>query len=384
MMWKKKGIVKRMKRPFLKVLNFCFSVVPVKKSRVFFISFYGKSYSDNPKAISIALYEKYGSQFEHIWVIDHPVDLPPYIKTCRYKSIKMLYYLCTSKIWVSNFCMSKGTYKKKSQFYIQTWHGDRGFKYILNDVPGKHDYIYETAHADLMTCGSDFGEKYYYRGGFRYQGEIAKIGCPRNDIFFKETSVLQDEIREKYHLASTDHIVMFAPTYREKYKKEEQQVTFDFSKVIRILTEVTHEQWKILVRSHISNSKCGFSLDYNDNIISVTDYPDMNELLQITDILISDYSSAIGDFALSGRMCLLYQDDVEEYTKGDRGLIFNITKSPFLRCSTPDELYDLLSNYNNIDIQANCKAINRFYGSFEDGTASKKMSDIIYNRVYAQ
>jgi CDP-glycerol glycerophosphotransferase len=115
----------------------------------------------------------------------------------------------------------------------------------------------------------------------------------------------------------------------------------------------------------------------------VTDYPDMNELLQITDILISDYSSAIGDFALSGKMCLLYQDDIEEYTKGDRGLIFNLSESPFLRCSTPDELYKLLSNYNNIDIQANCRAINRFYGSYEDGTASIKISDIIYNKVYA-
>ena len=218
-MGKDKGFLMKLKRPFLKVINFCFSVAPVKKNRVLFISFYGKSYSDNPKAISSALYEKYGNQFEHVWVIDNPVDVPPYAKTCRYKSLKMLYYLCTSKVWVSNFCLSKGTYKKKSQFYIQTWHGDRGFKYILKDVPGKHDYIYETDHTNLMTCGSAFGEKYYYRGGFRYKGEIAKIGCPRNDIFFKETGVLQDKIRERFHLSSSDRVVMFAPKFRERKKK---------------------------------------------------------------------------------------------------------------------------------------------------------------------
>ena len=378
-----KVFLKKLKRLFFKSLNICISVAPVQKNRVFFISFYGKSYSDNPKAISSALHQKYGNQLEYIWVINDSIDLPAYVKTCRYKSLKMLYYLCTSKIWVSNFCLSKGTYKKKCQFYIQTWHGDRGFKYILNDVPGKHDYIFETNHTNLMVCGSAFGEKYYFRGGFRYKGEIAKIGCPRNDIFFQDTGLLQKKIREQYHLSPSDHIVLFAPTYREKYKKEEHPVTFDFRKVIKVLQEATNEQWKVLVRSHASNSRYGFSLDYNDRIISVTDYPDMNELLQITDVLISDYSSAIGDFALSGKLCVVYQDDIDEYTEGDRKLIFKMNESPFFRCSTPSELYSFLSNYNNINILTNCEAINRFYGSYDNGMASEKIADIIYSRAFA-
>ena len=285
--------------------------------------------------------------------------------------------MSTSKVWISNSCLAKGMNKRKSQYYIQTWHGDRGFKQILWGIPGNHHYIYETEHADLITAGSEFGVKHYYREGFGFQGEIAMTGCPRNDIFFKDTTELQKRIRERYGLAADDKVVMYAPTFRKKYRSEQQELTLDLEKVRSILETATSEHWVVLVRSHVANSKHGMSVAYNDRIKSVTDYPDMNELLQITDILISDYSSSIGDFSLSGKLCILYQDDIEEYTSHDRSLIFDMEQSPFYHFSTPDETYQFLSNIKNINPKTNSEAIDRFFEVHETGNASFKVADLI-------
>jgi CDP-glycerol glycerophosphotransferase len=375
-------INKDIKRLLFKIINLCLSVFPVKRNRVFFLSFYGNSYSDNPKAISEALYDKYGDEFDFIWVVASESikkTMPDYVKTCRYNSIQMVYYMVTSKVWVSNFCLPKGTFKKKSQYYIQTWHGDRGFKKILNDVPGKHQYIYETNHADLMITGSEFGEKFYYRGGFRYGGDLLKVGCPRNDLFFTDTKDIETKIRLHYHLKDTDRILLFAPTYRNRYKKEPQIVSLDFIRVRDILESVTSEKWKVLIRSHNSNSQYGFKIGYSDDVISVTDYPDMNELLQITDLLISDYSSSIGDFCLSGKLSICYQDDFEDYLAKDRELCFKMEDSPFVCAKSPQELYGLLTQIKEINSNDNCKAIIDFYGIYDFGQASSKVVEKIHS-----
>lgn len=290
--------------------------------------------------------------------------------------------MATSKVWVSNFCLSKGTYKRKKQYYIQTWHGDRGFKKILMDVPQKHSYIYETEHVDLMIAGSDFGEKCYYRRGFQYKGDIAKIGCPRNDMFFRNTDNLQERIRKKYSLEKGEKVVMYAPTFRNKYKTEKRLLSLDFEEIIKILEHSTNKKWKVMLRSHISNSKYDFSTNYSDGVISVTDYPDMNELLQITDVLISDYSSSIGDFCLSGRLCICYQEDIDDYQSNDRVLLFNMDNSPFFHFNEPSDLYSFLRNIEKIDIKHNCEEIKRFYGIYEHGNASNEVAMIIYDNCF--
>ena len=73
-------------------------------------------------------------------------------------------------------------------------------------------------------------------------------------------------------------------------------------------------------------------------IRDVTKYKDMTDLLLISDILITDYSSCAGDFAYLNRPVLLYQDDFEQYTTLDRGLIFDITKTPFFRATNMADL----------------------------------------------
>lgn len=359
------------------------SLFPVKRNRVFFISFYGKSYSDNPKAISEALHQMYGDKFEYIWVVSKQADLsffPKYVKLCRYNTLQMLFYMSTSKVWVSNFCLSRGTFKKNNQFYIQTWHGDRGFKKILNDVPSKVAYRFETDHADLMTAGSEFAEEYVCRGAFNYKGPVLTVGSPRNDKFFKNDLDIKQRVRERYHLKSNEKLVMYAPTFRNQFKEQKQRVTLDLHRVLDSLHIATGETWKMLLRSHSAGSKQGLDVSLDETMVLVTDYPDMNELLLVTDVLITDYSSSIGDFCLSGKLCLLFQDDIEEYLNNDREFCFKIEDSPYFRFYEPEKLYDFLLTYKTVDAKSNCKAIYDFYRGRETGTASNEVAKIIYEK----
>ena len=377
----RKKHIKELKKVIFRIISLILSVFPVKRNRVFFLSFYGNSYSDNPKAISEALFEKYGHDFEYVWTVasnEVKKTMPPYVKTCRYNSIRMVYYMATSKVWVSNFCLPKGTYKKKSQYYIQTWHGDKAFKKIMHDVPsrdGSEKWLFETDNADLMVAGSDYGEK-QFRTAFLYKGEILKLGTPRNDLFFKDTIEKQKKVRGQFHCDSNVKIIMYAPTFRRENKNGAFEAYFDFEKALTILERVTGGTWKMMVRMHSADNRKPIGID-QQRCIDVSDYPDVNELLLITDVLITDFSSIAGDFALTNRLILLYQYDCNAYFSKDRELYFDIEESPYFHTSNEKELYGFLENIGRIDSITNCRDILAFYGNSESGNSSQVIAGII-------
>ncbi len=349
----------------------------VRKKRVFFMSFAGKAYSDNPKAISEELYKVHGDSYEFVWAFKDKTknsEIPGYIKKCTYGSFKMLYYLCTSKIWILNYPLYGGFYKSNKQIYVQTWHADRGFKKCLCDVNYNPNLAYESKLINYITTGSGFGEN-LFRTALLYNGKYLKVGSPRNDVFFLDTTAIQNTIRNKYSLKD-EKLILYAPTFRERFVNTKQRVDLDFTQIVNILETSTPFKWKVMVRSHSVNAKEG--MDINDSsVISVTDYPDVNEILQITDILITDYSSVAGDFALSGKTILLFQNDIADYSNYDREFYFDLSKTPFFRFEKSGDLYSFLKKYPEIDSVTNCKEILDFFHVYEKGLASRKVVDTI-------
>ena len=107
----------------------------------------------------------------------------------------------------------------------------------------------------------------------------------------------------------------------------------------------------------------------------------MSELLLISDILITDYSTCAGDFALLNRPVILYQSDREEYIEKDRTFYFDIDKSPFIVAMNQSELISFIKNINTFDAKKNCEEILRFYGSCETGKASEAVVNYIISKI---
>ena len=133
-------------------------------------------------------------------------------------------------------------------------------------------------------------------------------------------------------------------------------------KVKATLEKTTGEKWVCLSRGHVLNLGV-----QSDAWMDVSRYPDVNPLLLISDMVISDYSSLAGDFMLLNRPAIFYQPDLEEYLS-ERGLYFDPMKSPLLVARTENELIGILEK--PIDGEKNCREVLDFFGSYETGKAA--------------
>ena len=98
-----------------------FFVFPIKKNRILFSSYSGKNYSCNPKYICEYLLNQYGDYLEIVWAFKNPKqdkNLDKRIKVIRFKSVKYIYYLLTSKVVVDNVESWSILPKRKNQYII--------------------------------------------------------------------------------------------------------------------------------------------------------------------------------------------------------------------------------------------------------------------------
>src|SRR5690606_28368099 len=93
--------------------------------------------------------------------------------------------------------------KRKSQYYIQTWHSPLRLKKIEKDIENNLDESYierakiDSKMCDLMISGSDFSWN-IYRNSFWYDGEILKCGTPRCDIFFTNNTYIIEKVYKRF------------------------------------------------------------------------------------------------------------------------------------------------------------------------------------------
>ncbi len=365
-----------------RILHKFFQILPLKKQAVF-SSFGGTEYSDNPKAISEALHEM-DPTYHFVWMLpdNYGREIPNYIDTAKRYSLKALYYYATSKVIVDNFSIPQWFSKRDGQKYIQTWHGDRGFKRILYDSTflDKDFFRPEKDICDLMVAGSKRGYD-KIRSAFRYEGEILQAGSPRNDILLHPSRELIERIKQQYGVDEDTNILLYAPTYRRKENKGYHIKGLDIPELLDELSITTSSKWLCFLRAHKASH--GFdSIDQDKRLIDVTAYPDIIDLMLLSDFLITDYSSSAGDFALTGKPIVLFRDDTEEYTGKDRTFYFDINDTPFKIASTQYEIIEKYKElYTDGAAKKNCDDILEFYGCYETGHAARECAKWIVEHV---
>ena len=356
-------------------------VCGIDEKKVVFKSFGGKSYSDNPKAISEKLFEL-DSSYKIVWLFKKPEDkksiVPEYVKCVKDNSIFSLYELATAKFWVDNFTKPLWTYKSNRQCYIQTWHGDRAIKKILYDSPfsTSKNYLVENRICNIIITGSNFAEN-MYKTAMEYPDRFLKVGCPRNDVLFTPRIENLKNIMKSLSLESNKHVLLYAPTLRRaananRWKQKIQDI--DILSIISELEQKTDSEWICLVRSHSGvNGLDG--IPQSEKIIDCSDYEDMADILCVTDVLITDYSSSATDFILTEKPVFLYQSDIQEYLTNDRTFYYDINKTGFLVSYSMEEL---ISQIRALDFDGySNEKIREFYGTYETGNASEKVAKYI-------
>lgn len=351
----------------------CYITRPRKEKTVFFASFRGQ-YSDNPRAISECLH-RMAPEVKIVWLIkpQYKQYVPDYVTSVPPNPLLALKAQARASVWVMNYIYRKqlGVYKGQGNFYIQTWHGDRGLKTIgyLTDYSKGRDYNgYDMSACDLFVAASDYGVR-KARQGFLYDGEIILEGMPRNDKLVNIARYSDEvaEVRKRLGIGNDVKVLLYAPTFRDD--RGSQQCAIDIAASIASL-EANGENWVCLVRSH-SLSK-GISVGFDTPAyLDVTSYPDMADLLLMADLLITDYSSCAGDFLLSGKPVILAHFDRDEYEAQGRPLWVNPNEAGYLVAKNQGELNHILANLYSYDHRAIVDKVNRFYGTKETGQSSE-------------
>lgn len=353
---------------------------PIKRKKLLFIGYYGAQYGCNPKYISEYLVSHHSDDVDVVWAFTDPdKHVISGIQKVRFGSVQYLKMLATCRVIVSNYRLTTDFKKRSDQVYIQTWHSSLRLKKIEGDAEealpehyvkmAKHD----SAQTDYVIAGCQMSHKTFAES-FWYNGAILDIGTPRNDVLFYPDLERSEIIKKRLNIEINKRIVLYAPTFRKNNKTD--CYNLDISHITSNLSSRFGGDWVVLLRLHPHLVNCEL-FKGNDDVIDVTRYDDIQELLMISDVLISDFSSLIFDFAISNKPVFLYAADFEEYCRNDRSLYFNIDELPFSIATSNNQLSDNIKAFDYDNYKGGLAKFNKKVGSYEDGTASSLISQLI-------
>jgi CDP-ribitol ribitolphosphotransferase len=149
---------------------------------------------------------------------------------------------------------------------------------------------------------------------------VSELGIPRTDVLLdaERAGRVADEVRRRYGLRDGRRVLLYAPTFRgDSTTQARDPQGLD----IEALRKSLGDDHVLLVRSHPFVRR-GKPRTPDPFVIDVSDYPEMNELMLVADVLVTDYSSAIFEFALLGRPIAFFAPDHAAYER-ERGFYFD-------------------------------------------------------------
>ena len=358
--------------------------LPVRKGTVLCWSYDFKQYSCNPRYLTEYLLEN-NPELKIYWVFrgtNPPADVDSRIRCLKFHSWEYLIVANTAEFLITNCRTDAYRYywkKRPQQKYMMLWHGGVALKRIEKDAESQLSFTYltkaksDSRMCDLMISGCK-AQTRLLQEKFWYDGEILESGIPRNDMLFATEShpAIREKVCSLYGIRPESKLVLYAPTFRRNRSLDPYRI--QWSEVITQLRAMYGtEEVKVFLRLHPNMLTVDTSPLLNDpSVIDVTRYNDMQELLSICDLLITDYSSSMFDFSMLRKPCIIYATDIEQY---DRGYYYTFDQMPYPVARNQAELIETIRNF---DLDQHLIKVDDFMsntvGMFEDGNASRRIA----------
>lgn len=382
------------------LVHIFYSAMPVDNKKIVLVNYINKGYCCNLKYISQELLKR-NLSCKIVWITSEQVDyeksFPDGIKVVDMSKHKFeaLKELATAKVWVTNYRQNVfylcGLKKKFSQKYINTWHGSMGIKKVDFEMKSfvnssNRNWLdiseYDAKSCDYAISNSSF-ETDVYKSGMKY-ANILEVGHPRNDVFFlcDNYEEIKNKIYNLYGISSDKKVLFYAPSHRDNRRMDWFNINFD------LLKKSAESRWGsdfvIAIRMHPRLRKQSkFFIKESSFIIDVSEYEDIQELMLISDVMITDYSSCIYDFVLSRKPGFIYAEDIQKYNN-ERGLYYPLEETPFPVASDNETLQSNILEFNEKDYQMNVSAFLERRGCCEKGNASQRVVDLIEKIIYGE
>jgi CDP-glycerol glycerophosphotransferase len=358
------------------------------RDAVVYTSFGGRQCSDSPRAIHAELVRR-GAPLEHLWVVsDGMAEVPQGATELRESSREHYEALARARYVVSNDHFPDWFRRREDQVCVQTWHGTP-LKRLGFDVSAMQKTIRRfESHWDervrnwqYVVSPNRFSTP-ILRRAYRIEGEMLETGYPRIDVLAREgRDAAGLALRRRLGIPDGVRTVLYAPTYRDQVLDRRNRYRLDLHLDVERLRAAVGDDTVILFRKHhyvvdpVPETADGFVRD-------VSAYPDGTELLLAADVLVTDYSSLMFDYANTGRPMLFFTYDLDLYRDEVRGFYFDFLErapGPLLR--TSDELGEALAGIDDV-VARYADRYTAFAAEFcelDDGNAAARVVDRVFS-----
>jgi CDP-glycerol glycerophosphotransferase len=352
---------------------------------VLYDCFGGREFSDNPRGIHEELVRR-EAPLEHLWVVRDGGCVPPGTAVAVRELSKDYYEAyATARYVVSNDHWPRLVARRPEQTWLQTWHG-APLKRIGHDLAGRPKAVREyrgvlrqpSENWQYVVSPGAFATPILHRA-FSANAQVIETGLPRTDVLFRpDRERLAEEVKLHLGLPADKRVVLYAPTYRD-HLGARNGYRFGPLLDLAVLRSALGEDDVLLFRKH--RSMVGAPPVEADGFLDVSAFPDATELLLAVDVLVTDYSSAIFDFASTNRPMVFFTPDLETYRDTIRGFSIDFeadAPGPLLR--TTDDVIDALRDLDAVRASVG-ERYERFvatYCALNDGRAASRVVERVF------
>ena len=361
--------------------------LPIRPKTVLYESFGGEGISDNPLAIfDHVLADPRFKGWTHIWVIDDIAKVPGPLRSRQdvmfVQKGSTLYkrWLATAEYLINNAAFPYYFVRRDGQKYLSTWHGTplKTLGYDIAATPLQRAntarnlmqatmFIAPNTHTQEVMLGR-YGVKHLFTG------RSLITGYPRIDKLVNASIAQKADLREELGLDPAKPMVLYAPTYRGHWATPDLET----DEIIATIEAMKSEDYNLVFRGHYFAEKTLLEMD-----LPVTIAPhaiDSCQLLAITDILITDYSSIFYDFLLTGRPVIHHVPDWDYYVE-TRGTYFDREALPGRITETHQDLRTALRaciSDPQAQISDTYRQARETYCHMEDGQACARVTEAFF------
>ncbi len=365
--------------------TYYYEKLKIKKNIVLLESYVGDNFFGNSYYLFKELYNRNENYKFYIGVKNETRnEIKGFLKSNKYKKITLLKInsrkyckiLASAKFLINNVTFPSYFIKRKSQIYINTWHGTplKGLGRSIKEAP------HESGNCSRNFCMVDYfimPNKYTFNIMKKdymidniFKGEYIFAGYPRNSEFYNQKN--RNYIRKKLNL-NNKKIIVYMPTWRRQDANNQQKKPNQgIIKLLEKLNSIVNKETDVYVKFHNITK---FNANNFPNLKKFPKEYETYEFLNIADCLITDYSSVMFDYVNLNKEVILYTYDLEEYVQ-ERTIYFPITNLPFYITQSANEVIQYIQN-QELDKHDEYKEIKSRFCNYDNLYATKNIIDYI-------
>jgi len=346
------------------------------ENAVFFESFYGRTVGCNPHAIDRALVAAAPEVVRYWSVVDLSVAVPDGAIAVVEGSPEWWRARAAARLLVVNDWLRRRFARKPGQKVLQTWHGTPLKRLALHrpgfDPRRMAAVVKESRRWDVLLAQNVYSERILRKAYAFFGRPIWVEGYPRNDALVTGDTAA---VRAALGIGEGERVLLYAPTWRDD---RIEMVDFVDPEELAQRADAV-----VLVRGHSRTLAAGRDRA-GARVIDVTGFPETSQLLLAADALITDYSSVMFDFSVTGKPMFFLVPDLDHYRGQLRGFYFDLeSRAPGPLVRTQDELVAALADPGHVDAYAERYAAWRTqFNRRDDGHAAERVVARILDQGY--